>query len=149
MVVMLINKYHDENSDHCKTVTTVFITSFPLLFHFSSFTSKRMFENLSEKKILNVIHYSIFFFENVIMVSFSVWYDPTSTPHIELLAKIVLPLVFGGFAIGLLFRALYYNFFHTSKMEKANSNNNGNSNNNDQHNDEGTVSNNQCETAND
>ena len=119
MVVILINEYHDENGGLWGTVTTVFLTSYPLLFHLSSLTSNVMFRNLRDKTILNVIHYSIFFLENVIMVSFSVWYEPTSTPHIDILAKIVLSLVFGGFAIGWLFCALYYNFFLPSKLEKA------------------------------
>ena len=118
MVVILINTYYDENrSDHCNAIVIVFITSYPLLFHFSSFTCAVMFGNLTEKTILNVIHYGIFFLGNIIMVSFAVWYEPSSTPHIELLGKIVLPVVFAGFAIGLLFCALYYNFFHSSKME--------------------------------
>ena len=119
MVVILINEYHDENGGLWGTVTTVFLTSYPLLFHFSSLTSNVIFRNLRDKTILNVIHYSIFFLENVIIVSFSVWYEPTSTPHIDILAKIVLSLVFGGFAIGWLFCALYYNFFLPSKLEKA------------------------------
>ena len=57
---------------------------------------------------LVILHYSI--------CRLSVWYEPTSTPHIELLEKIVLPLMFGGFAIGLLFCVLYYKFFYPRKI---------------------------------
>ena len=117
IVVILIDVYHDDNHDRCWALLRFFFTSYPLLFHFSTVTRELMFENFSKKTMLNVIYCSIFFLENVIMVSFSVWYEPTSTPHIELLAKIVLPLAFGTFPIGLLFCGLYYNFFHPSKME--------------------------------
>ena len=116
---ILINEYHDDNHDRCILALKVFVISYPLLFHLSILTRELMFENFSKKTILDVIYYSIFFLENVIMVSFSVWYEPTSTPHIDILAKIVLSLVFGGFAIGWLFCALYYNFFLPSKLEKA------------------------------
>ena len=123
IVMIMINEYHhNDDHDYCGTAAMVFVGSYPLLFHLSTLTIELMFENFSKKIILNVIYYSIFFCENVIMVSFSVWYEPTSTPHIELLAKVVLPLVFVGFAIGLLFCGLYYNFFHPSK-------NNSNENN--------------------
>ena len=114
---ILINEYHDDNHDRCILALKVFVISYPLLFHLSILTRELMFENFSKKTILDVIYYSIFFLENVIMVSFSVWYEPTSTPHIELLAKIVLPLVFVGFPIGLSFCVLYYKLFHPSKME--------------------------------
>ena len=117
IVVILIDVYHDDNHDRCILALKVFVISYPLLFHLSILTRELMFENFSKKTILDVIYYSIFFLENVIMVSFSVWYEPTSTPHIELLAKIVLPLVFVGFSIGLPFCVLYYKFFHQVKWK--------------------------------
>ena len=117
IVMIMINEYHHNDDHDYRIAVKVFFVSYPLLFHLSTLTIELMFENFSKKIILNVIYYSIFFCENVIMVSFSVWYEPTSTPHIELLAKVVLPLVFVGFAIGLLFCGFYYKFFHPSKME--------------------------------
>ena len=95
-----------------------FILSYPLLFHFSTLTRKIMFDHFSKTTMLNVIYCSIFFLENVIIVSFSVWYEPTSTPHSELLVKIVLPLMFVGFPIGLLYCGLYYKFFQPNEMDK-------------------------------
>ena len=116
IVMIMINEYYGDDHDNWTTLVRVFFTSYPLLFHFSTATGGLMFDNFSKKTMLNVIYCSIFFLENVIMVSFSVWYEPTSTPHIELLAKIALPLVFVGFPIGLLFCGLYYKFFHPSKI---------------------------------
>ena len=117
IVMIMINEYYGDDHDNWTTLVRAFFTSYPLLFHFSTFTRELMFNNFSKETMLNVIYCSIFFLENVIIVSFSVWYEPTSTPHIELLSKIVLPLVFVGFPIGLLFCGLYYKFFHPSKME--------------------------------
>ena len=117
IVVIMRNAYHGDEQEYCTAAMASFMTSYPLLFHFSTFTRELMFNNFSKETMLNVIYCSIFFLENVIIVSFSVWYEPTSTPHIELLSKIVLPLVFVGFPIGLLFCGLYYKFFHPSKME--------------------------------
>ena len=119
-VVIMINQYLNENRDHCKkTAMIISFGSYPLLFHLSSTTNILMFNYFNNKKnkILNVIACGIFFLENATMVSLSVWYEPRSTPHIEFLQKIVLPLVFAGFAIGLLFCGFYYNFFHPSKMK--------------------------------
>ena len=116
IVMIMINEYYGDDHDNWTTLVRVFFTSYPLLFHFSTATGGLMFDNFSKKTMLNVIYCSIFFLENVIMVSFSVWYEPTSTPHIELLEKIVLPLMFGGFAIGLLFCVLYYKFFYPRKI---------------------------------
>ena len=121
IVVILINQYYVRQGIRqvkVKITMIVFIRSYPLLFHMSNFTSDIMFCNFSENtaKILNVVCYAVFFWENVVMASFPVWHEPTSTPHVEFLAKIVLPLVFGGFAIGLLFYGLYYNCFNPRKV---------------------------------
>ena len=117
------------SEDRCLSLVMCFFFGYSSLFHLPPF-----FENLVDSDcdsdsdndsdsdsqwimiVVNIVYCSILFLENIIMVSFSVWYEPTSTPHIELLEKIVLPLMFGGFAIGLLFCVLYYKFFYPRKI---------------------------------
>ena len=121
IVVMLINEYSRDDRNWRSAFGILFV-SYPMVFHVSSWTSDTMFDSFGEKtsKRANYIYCAIFFLENVIMVSFSGWYEPTSTPHMEFLAKIVSPLVIGGFVIGLLFCGCY-NFVRPSKMKKAES----------------------------
>ena len=78
IVVMLINQYNDKDFElfnvkkYVKRAVSIFTTSYPLLFHMSSYTSRFMFRNFGKKtaKILNVVYHAVFFSENVIMVSF-------------------------------------------------------------------------------
>ena len=121
IVVMLINEYSRDDRNWRSAFGILFV-SYPMVFHVSSWTSDTMFDSFGEKtsKRANYIYCAIFFLENVIMVSLSGWYEPTSTPHMEFLAKIVSPLVIGGFVIGLLFCGCY-NFVRPSKMKKAES----------------------------
>ena len=60
------------------------------------------------------VFYAILFLENTGMVLLAIY---SEAAHINFLTKIVLPLVFAGFILGVLFYLSYYRCYHPTKIK--------------------------------
>lgn len=94
------------------------LRAYPMVFCFSSSIAKLSFRKKISKnyKAFVFIFYGIFCLENAVMVLISIFSELREAGHITILTKIALPLVFGGFLVGVAFLFLYYSCCHPGKI---------------------------------
>ena len=91
------------------------VRTYPMVFCLSSSIAKLSFRKKISRNFgaFALVFYGIFLSENSAMVFLSVF---STTPHIHYLSKIVLPLMFAGFLLGVMLLMLYYRCCHPNKL---------------------------------
>ncbi|XP_028412775.1 XK-related protein 6-like [Dendronephthya gigantea] len=92
------------------------LRTYPMVFCLSGSIAKISFRKKIGRNFgtFALVFYGIFFLENCVMVLLSVFNG--TRPHINHLSKIVLPLMFVGFSVGVLLLMLYYKCCHPNKL---------------------------------
>jgi hypothetical protein len=95
------------------------LRAYPMVFCLSSSISKLSFRKKISEKFRSFVYvfYGVLLLENTVTVLFAI---DSEAAHINFLTKIVLPLVFAGFLLGVLFLVLYYRCYHPGKIMTEN-----------------------------
>ena len=93
------------------------LRAYPMVFYLSSSIAKLTFRKELRKhfKTFVSVFYVIIFLENVVMMVLA---TNSEAAHMNILRKIVMPLVFAGFTLAILFLVLYYRCCHPSVIRK-------------------------------